>query len=400
MKFLKDKVEEFKPLFEKGGKYEKYYFLYEAHETLFFQPNHTTKAKGAHIRDAVDMKRMMTTVILAMIPCLLFGMWNIGHQHYSWMSEAAIQAEFGLGITPGFFDLILFGAIKLLPIIAVSYAVGLGIEFAFATINRHPVAEGFLVSGMLIPLIVPYTIPLWQVAIATAFAVILGKEVFGGTGMNILNPALTARAFLFFAYPGQISGNAPWIGGGSEEYVSQAADGFTGATVLAQAAEGGADAVTYSFGEMFLGLVPGSIGETSTLACMLGGTILLVTGVGSWRVMLSMLLGGLAMAALAESTMGLPYFGMDHFYYHIVAGGFAFGLVFMATDPVSAAQTNNGKLMYGFFAGFIAILVRVINPAYPEGVMLAILLANVMAPLFDYFVVNANKTRRLKRATV
>ncbi len=388
MEFLKQKVKEIRPLFEEGGKYEKFYFLYEAHETLFFQPNHTAGAKGAHIRDAVDMKRLMVTVILALLPCLLFGIWNVGDQHF-----ASVVG----GDSASLLDKVIFGAIRVVPILAVSYIVGLGVEFTFATINRHPVAEGFLVSGMLIPLVVPATTPLWQVALATLFAVVIGKEVFGGTGMNILNPALTARAFLFFAYPAQLSGNKVWIDLADKASI----DGYTGATVLDLAANGGSKAVAevYSFAEMFFGFIPGSVGETSVVACIIGAVVLLATGVASWRVMLSMLIGGLAMSALVEFA-GIDYFGASNFYYHIVAGGFAFGLVFMATDPVSAAQTNTGKLIYGFFAGSIAILVRVVNPAYPEGVMLAILLANVLAPLFDYFVVESNKKRRLSRATV
>ncbi len=385
MEFLKKKIKQIRPLFEEGGKYEKFYFLYEAHETLFFQPKHTAGAKGAHMRDAIDLKRLMTTVIIALVPCLLFGIWNTGHQHF-----LAIGEEVDLMAK------LVFGAKLVLPILAVSYAVGLGVEFIFATVNRHSVAEGFLVSGMLIPLIVPATIPLWQVALATAFSVVIGKEIFGGTGMNILNPALTARAFLFFAYPRQMAGTI-WTDLGDKIAV----DGYTGATVLDLAANGGAEAVSaqYSFADMFFGYIPGSIGETSALACLIGAVILLGTGVASWRIMLSMLLGGLAMSGLAEA-MGVNYFGSENFYYHLAAGGFAFGLVFMATDPVSAAHTDTGKWIYGFFAGSIAILVRIVNPAYPEGVMLAILLANVLAPLFDYFVVEANKKRRLNRATV
>lgn len=380
MQFLKDKAKELRPLFQKGGKYEKWYFLYEAHETLFFQPDHVAGPKGAHIRDAVDMKRMMVTVIVSLLPCLIFGMWNTGYQHFLALGEASTcGANF------------VFGAMKLVPIIAVCYAVGLGIEFTFATIRRHSVAEGFLVTGILLPLVVPSTIPLWQVAVATAFSVILGKEVFGGTGMNLLNPALTARAFLFFAYPAQISGDKVWVD----------VDGYTAATVLGDAAQGVASAVDYkySFMDMFVGMVPGSIGETSALACIIGAVILIGTGVGSWRVIFSMVAGGLGMAWLCEA-MGANFFGEANFYYHLVAGGFAFGTVFMATDPVSAAQTNVGKFIYGFMAGALAILVRVVNPAYPEGVMLAILLMNVLAPLVDYFVVSANKNRRLKRATV
>lgn len=381
MQFLKDKVKELRPLFQKGGKYEKFYFLYEAHETLFFQPDHVAGPKGAHIRDANDMKRTMVTVIIALLPCLIFGMWNTGHQHYVALNDLAATCG----------DKFLFGAMRIVPIIAVCYIVGLGIEFTFATIRRHHVAEGFLVTGILLPLIVPSTVPLWQVAVATAFAVVLGKEVFGGTGMNLLNPALTARAFLFFAYPAQLSGDKVWID----------VDGYTAATVLGDAAQGLASSADYkySFADMFVGMVPGSIGETSALACIIGAIVLIGTGIGSARIMASMTVGGLVMAWICESA-GVNFFGAEHFYYHLVAGGFAFGTVFMATDPVSASHTNIGKYIYGFMAGALAILIRIVNPAYPEGVMLAILLMNVLAPLVDYFVVSANKNRRLKRATV
>ena len=381
MQFLKKKVEELRPLFKKGGKYEKFHSVYEAHETLVFQPDEVAADKGAHIRDAIDMKRLMTTVIVSLLPCLLFGMYNSGYQHF-------VNSPGGLeGI--GFIDMMLFGAMRFLPILAVSYGTGLGIEFIWASYLKHPVSEGFLVSGILIPLVVPSTIPLWQVAIAVAFAVIIGKEVFGGVGMNLLNPALTARAFLFFAYPTQISGDKVWID----------VDGFSGATVLGEAAADTAYNGAYSFMDMFLGFIPGSIGETSALMCLIGAAILIFTGVASLRIMISMVIGALAMGWLVEA-LGANFFGVEHFYYHLVAGGFAFGTVFMATDPVSAAQTNTGKLWYGFFAGVFSILIRVINPAYPEGVMLAILLMNVFAPLMDYFVIEANKTRRLKRATV
>lgn len=380
MQFLKKKVEELRPLFKKGGKYEKFHSVYEAHETIFFQPDEVAGNKGAHIRDAIDMKRMMVTVIIAMIPCMLFGMYNSGYQHY--LHSTGLE-----GVT--FIDMFIFGALKFIPILAVSYAVGLSIEFAWASYLKHPVSEGFLVSGILIPLVLPSTIPLWQVAVAVAFAVIIGKEVFGGVGMNLLNPALTARAFLFFAYPSQISGDKVWID----------IDGYSGATVLGEAAADGVYKGSYTFMDMFLGFIPGSIGETSALVCLIGAGILIFTGVGSARIMLSMVLGGLVMGWIVEA-FGANFFGQENFYYHIVAGGFAFGTVFMATDPVSAAQTNTGKLYYGFFAGFFSILIRVLNPAYPEGVMLAILLMNVFAPLMDYFVIEANKTRRLKRATV
>jgi len=398
MNFLKKKLDEFMPLFEKGGKFEVLYYLFESQITPIFQPKHTVGIKGAHMRDANDMKRMMVTVIVALIPAMLFGMWNVGDQYYAHMSQVDFNA-FVLEneLEPGFGDKFLYGAIQLIPIIAVCYAVGLGIEFTFATIRRHPVAEGFLVSGILIPLVCPPTIPLWQVAIATAFSVVLAKEVFGGTGMNLLNPALAARAFLFFAYPSQISGDlGVWV-----------ADGYTGATPLGMGADAmnglqtGIDGVaSLSFTDLFFGFIPGCIGETSTLMCLVGAGLLIVTGVGSWRVMLSMLIGGIAMSFLLESVVGINFFGSENWYYHIVAGGFAFGAIFMATDPVSASHTNKGKIIYGFLAGFLAILIRVANPAYPEGVMLAILLMNVIAPTIDYAVVSSNKKRRLKRATV
>lgn len=388
--FLRSKLDEIKPHVEKGGKYEKWYFIYEAHETLFFQPNHTTGLKGAHIRDAIDMKRMMVTVILALLPALIFGMWNTGNQH-----------SLATGVEASFIDNLLFGAIRLVPIIAISYIVGLGIEFTFATIRRHPINEGFLVTGILLPLIVPATIPLWQVGVATAFAVILGKEVFGGTGMNLLNPALTARAFLFFAYPVQISGDKVWIDLADKASV----DGFSGATVLGKIAENHMNNISLdlttdlpSFMDMFMGNMAGSIGETSTLMCLIGAAILFLTGVGSWKVVTSMFAGGFVMGLIVSSTGGV--WGSIPAHYQLVMGGFAFGAVFMATDPVSAAQTETGKFIYGFLAGFIAVLVRVLNPAYPEGVMLAILLMNVFAPLVDYFVVQSNKKRRLKRETV
>tara|TARA_B100000809_G_scaffold216103_1_gene221599 strand:- start:196 stop:1359 length:1164 start_codon:yes stop_codon:yes gene_type:complete len=387
MSFIKKKFEQIRPLFEKGGKYEKFYEVFEAHETLFLQPKEVTKPKGTQIRDAVDLKRVMTTVIVAMIPCLIFGVWNIGEQHVVATGEVlSTLLKFK------------FGAIRLIPILAVSYAVGLGIEFLFASLRKHPVSEGFLVSGMLIPLILPATTPLWQVAVATAIAVVLGKEVFGGTGFNILNPALTARAVIFFAYPGSMAGSQGlWVDLADKTPV----DGFSGATVLDLASQGkplvGLSGDPLSFIDMFMGWIPGSMGETSTLMCLIGAAILVITGIGSLRIMLSMVVGGLFMGYVFNA------FGSEYFtepYMHLVAGGFAFGTVFMATDPVSAAQTGTGKIIYGFLAGLLSILIRVTNPAFPEGVMLGILLANVLAPFIDYYVVQSNKTRRLKRATV
>ncbi len=387
MSFIKKQFDNIRPLFEKGGKFEKFHRTYEAQETVFLQPNAVTNAKGAQIRDAVDLKRVMTTVIVAMLPCMIFGMWNVGYQH-----ALATGQDLSTGA------MFSFGAIKFLPILLVSYAVGLAIEFFMAEIKNHSVSEGFLVSGILIPLVMPATAPLWQVGVATAIAVILGKEVFGGTGYNILNPALTARAVMFFAYPTSMAGAGElWF----DLDGMAAVDGFTGATVLDLAKNTGtlASALPWGFQDMFIGTIPGCIGETSALMCLVGAVILMVTGIGSARIMLSMVAGGLVTGYLLEG-MGAQYFGADHAYYHLVAGGFAFGTVFMATDPVSAAQTDIGKIIYGFMAGFFSIIIRVTNPAYPEGVMLGILLANVLAPFIDYYVVESNKKRRLKRATV
>lgn len=379
MKALRKQLDKIKPQFQKGGKFEKLHSTFDAFETFLFVPDKTT-SHGSHIRDSIDMKRTMSLVVIALIPALLFGIWNVGHQHF--LSH---------GETVAFWDKVLYGLWKVLPIIVVSYVTGLAIEFGFAQVRHHEVNEGFLVSGMLIPLVVPPDIPLWMVALATAFAVIIGKEVFGGTGMNILNPALTARAFLFFAYPAQISGDKVWI--------AEKADAFSGATPLAEAAAGiGAETVnfTHRFMEMFMGTIPGSIGETSTLAILIGAAILVFTGVGSLRIMVSVALGGIFMGGLLNLVSVNAYMDVP-FYYHLVMGGFAFGMVFMATDPVTASQTNKGKIIYGFLIGVMAVLIRVLNPAYPEGMMLAILLMNVFAPLIDHYVVEANIKRRLKR---
>lgn len=396
MKFIEDIFAKVRPNFEKGGKWEKFFYIYEAHETLFLAPNSTTSSTGAQIKDAIDMKRMMMTVIISMLPCLLFGIWNAGHQHYLAIGQVA-----DLGSE------ILLGATLVVPILIVSYSVGLGIEFTFATIRKHEVNEGFLVTGMLIPLVVPPTIPLWQVGLATAFAVIIGKEAFGGTGMNILNVALTARAFLYFAYPSQISGDV-WSYLGSEKAV----EGFSGATPLAigaAAVEGDQSMLSmmgdmwseglYSFNNLFMGIIPGSIGETSTLMCLIGAAILILTGVGSWKIITSVFAGAFVMATVCNMIGANPYMDLPA-HYHLVIGGLAFGAVFMASDPVTATQTETGKWIYGFLIGVLTIIIRVFNPAYPEGIMLAILLMNVFAPLIDYYVVAANKKRRLKRATV
>jgi Na+-transporting NADH:ubiquinone oxidoreductase subunit B len=332
----------------------------------------------------------MFTVIIALIPALLFGMWNAGNMHYMALGESA-----------SFMDKFLFGAGKIIPMVVVSYAVGLGIEFAFAVIKKHQINEGYLVTGMLVPLIMPIDIPLWMVALSVVFAVIIGKEVFGGTGMNILNPALTARAFAFFAYPTYMSGDKVWINTSTAAGQS-VADGFSGATVLGNYATKGA-AGDYSVLDMFIGTIPGSIGETSVIAILIGAAMLIISGVGSWRIMLSALAGAITMGLIFNAVA--PYaispeqqaFMAVPFWQQLIMGGFAFGIVFMATDPVSASQTFKGKWIYGFLVGFFAIMIRVFNPAYPEGIMLSILFMNVMAPLIDHYVVQANAKKRLKR---
>lgn len=355
-----------------------------------FVPN-TVTSGGSHIRDAFDMKRGMIMVVLALVPALLFGIWNTGYQHF-----------LAQGVEAGFWEMVWFGFLRVFPIIVVSYVTGLGIEFVFAQIRGHEINEGFLVSGMLIPLIMPVDVPLWMVAVATAFAVIIGKEVFGGTGMNILNPALTARAFLFFAYPTKMSGDRVWVAG--LEKGMETVDGYSGATILGQAAQNN-DVLVNGIGEkfspwdMFLGTIPGSIGETSTLAILLGAIFLIFVGVGSWKIILSVFAGGAVMGLILNAFGGNALMDMP-FWQHLIVGGFAFGAVYMATDPVSATQTERGKWIYGFLIGVLAILIRVFNPGYPEGVMLAILLMNVFAPLIDHYVLEANIRKRLKRAKV
>ena len=397
MQFLRNILDQQKPLFEKGGKLEKFYYAFEAGDTFLFTPKETAPAVGAHIRDAIDLKRLMITVVIAMVPCLLFGIYNVGHTHY-----------LAIGETATFIQKIGIGAMVVLPIVLVSYTAGGIVEVIFATIRRHPINEGFLVTGMLIPLVMPPTIPLWQVALAAIFAVVIAKEVFGGTGMNVLNVAMTARAFLYFAYPSDMSGDV-WYYKGGTEY----ADGFSGATPLGLAAETvaveGAQPVVatlnsfqdglYEFGNLVIGLIPGSIGSTSLIMVLLGAVILIATGVGSWKIILSGFVGVYVMGLIfnlggANEYMNLPA------YYHLAIGGVAFGIVFMATDPVSAAHTETGKWIYGFLIGAITVIIRVLNPAYPEGIMLAVLFMNVFAPLIDFYVVEANKKRRLQRATV
>ncbi|TVR37801.1 MAG: NADH:ubiquinone reductase (Na(+)-transporting) subunit B [Bacteroidia bacterium] len=382
MKAIHNLLDKVRPNFEKGGRFEKLYRTFEAFETFLFVAGNVTN-RGSHIRDAMDMKRTMFHVVIAMTPVLLFGMWNVGFQHYK-----------AIGMEVDLLDQFLFGLIKVLPIIVVSYASGLAVEFIFATIRNHEVNEGFLVSGLLIPLIIPVTTPLWMIALATVFAVIIGKEVFGGTGMNILNPALLARAFLFFAYPAYLVGDDVWIYTNLQEG-QQLIDGFSGATPLAYLAIGEIEKLP-SVLEMFLGTIPGSIGETSTLAVLLGALVLIATGVGSLRIMLSVVAGGLFTGLLFNIFAVNPYMEIPA-YYHLIMGGFAFGTVYMATDPVSASQTGTGKYIYGFLIGVITLLIRVVNPAYPEGMMLAILFMNVFAPLIDHYVVQANIKKRLKR---
>ena len=379
MKLFKNLLGSVKPHFEKGGKLEKLYPAYDAFETFLFVPDHTTH-KGAHVRDAIDLKRTMFMVIVALIPCLLFGMWNVGYQYHLAIGETASLVEN-----------FIFGFWKFLPLIIVSYAVGLAVEFAFAIYRGHSVNEGYLVTGLLIPLTMPIDVPLWMLAISVIFAVVIGKEVFGGTGMNILNPALTARAFLFFAYPIYMSGDKVWVH-------NAMVDGHSGSTILGElAASANWQSLSFNPFDMMMGNIPGSVGETSFIAIMIGAIILIATGIGSWRIILSTFVGGFVMATLfnlwgANELMATPA------EIHLIIGSFAFGAVFMATDPVTGSQTNIGKYIYGFLIGVFAIVIRVFNPAYPEGMMLAILLMNIFAPLVDHYVIQGNIKRRLKRA--
>ena len=383
MKSIRKFIDKKKPLFLKGGKFAKFGSTFGAIETFLFTPNHTSKS-GVHIHDSIDLKRTMTVVILALVPALLFGSWNIGYQN-----------GLAFGIERGILENFIFGFLKVLPIIIVSYTVGLGIEFISAQIRGHEVNEGYLVTGILIPLILPVNIPLWMVALAVAFAVIFGKEIFGGTGYNIMNVALIARAFLFFAYPSQMSGDKVWI---YELNSKTPVDGFSGATPLAELAQGASDKVPSVY-DMFMGFIPGSIGETSTLAILIGAAILIFTGIGSWKIMLSTVIGALSIGFLCNILALNDYMALPPLT-HLVMGGFAFGAVFMATDPVTAAHTEKGKWIYGFMIGALAVLIRVFNPAYPEGMMLAILLMNVWSPLIYYFVVEGHIKRRLKRVNM
>jgi Na+-transporting NADH:ubiquinone oxidoreductase subunit B len=381
MKSLRKLIDRIKPDFEKGGRFEEFSTTFEAFETFLFVPNKVTRS-GAHIRDSLDMKRTMTVVIIALLPALLFGMYNTGFQHFMWTGE-----------TKTFWQILGFGFLQVFPIIVVSYVTGLTIEFIFAQARGHEVNEGFLVSGILIPMVMPVDVPLWMVVVSTAFAVIIGKEVFGGTGMNVLNPALTARAFLFFAYPSEMTGDRIWIAGLTKgEHII---DGFSGATPLGNLAQN-IKGVLPSDLDAFLGFIPGSIGETSKLAILIGAFILLYTGIGSWKIIFSTFAGGVCTGLLFNALAVNDYMTLPA-YRHLLFGGFAFGAVFMATDPVTAAQTETGKWIYGFLTGVLAIVIRVLNPAYPEGMMLAILLMNVFAPLIDYYVVESNISRRSRR---
>lgn len=402
MKRLQRILNSVEPHFKKGGRFEKWHPLYEAVDTFLYSPGKTT-SRAPHVRDSMDLKRMMVVVVVALIPCVFMAMFNTGLMANRAIAEtgpasisnwrSAVLAFLGLSHDPGsFWANLTYGALYFLPIYVVSMAVGGAWEVLFAMVRRHEVNEGFLVTGLLFPLTLPPDTPLWQVALGISFGVVIGKEIFGGTGRNFLNPALVARTFLYFAYPAQMSGDRVWV----------AVDGFSRATPLGQLATAdvatGMKAVGVSWTDAFLGIMPGSLGETSTLACLIGAAILIFTGVGSWRIMLAMLLGGIGSAAFFNvvGSDTNPMFQMSPAW-HLVTGGFAFGLVFMATDPVSAAMTNAGRWIYGAFIGVITILIRVVNPAYPEGVMLAILLGNVFAPVIDYFVVQANIKRRLLR---
>jgi Na+-transporting NADH:ubiquinone oxidoreductase subunit B len=390
MKFLRDQVDKLKPTFSEGGKLSFLHSTFDALETFLFVPNHTTQS-GGHIRDGIDLKRTMFIVVIALVPALLFGMWNLGFQFHK-----------ATGVEVSLLENFWYGFLQTLPIIIVSYGVGLGIEMAFAQFKGHPVNEGFLVTGLLIPMVMPADIPLWMVGLATAFAVVIGKEVFGGTGMNLLNPALTARMFLYIGYTPEMSGDKCWVP--IAEGVNTI-DGYSGATSLGNIGLASSNGTAWSDSllskgtsvwDSIVGTIPGSIAETSVIAILIGALILIAAGVGSWKIMLSTILGGLFMGGVLNLVGGNAWYDMPA-WYHLVIGGFMFGAVFMATDPVSAAQTERGKWIYGFFIGLLTVLIRVYNPGYPEGIMMAILLMNVFAPLIDYRVIQSNVKMRLKR---
>lgn len=388
MSKLNDYIEEkIAPQFEKGGKYEKYWSVFDSFHTFLFVPRTTAPKFGVQVHDSVDSKRVISMVLIALMPALLFGLWNVGYQH-----------DLALGINDGWFMQFLYGLVCFIPKVAVSYIVGLGIEFCVAAYKREEVAEGFLASGLLIPMIVPVNTPLWMIAVATAFSVIFAKEIFGGTGMNIFNPALITRAFLFFAYPKAMSGDEVFVRTGSALCNTPiegtaVVDGFSGATPLAAVADGSFNPDTFSTLDAFIGTIPGSIAETSTLAILLGAVVLLATRVASWRIMLSVFVGGAAMSAIvAAFSESAPTVAQQ-----ISLGGFAFAAVFMATDPVTGCRTNCGKYIYGLFIGIMAIIIRMFNTGYPEGAMMAVLLGNAVAPLIDYCVVQSNINKRAKR---
>lgn len=388
MKALRNYLDKIKPNFEEGGKFHAFQSVFDGFETFLFVPNATAKT-GTHIHDAIDSKRIMSMVVIALMPALLFGMYNVGYQHFKAAGAEAFAAA-------SFFEMFAYGFLAVLPKIIVSYIVGLGIEFVVAQWKKEEIQEGFLVSGILIPMIVPVDCPLWILAIATAFSVIFAKEVFGGTGMNIFNVALITRAFLFFAYPTKMSGDAVWVSGNSILGLGQQVDGLTVATPLGLAATSGS--VPEFSMDMVYGLIPGSIGETSVIAIALGGILLLWTGIASWKTMFSVFVGGAFMAFVFNAIGPDTAMAQMPWYEHLVLGGFCFGAVFMATDPVTSARTETGKYIFGFLIGAMAIIIRVLNPGYPEGMMLAILLMNIFAPLIDYCVVQSNISRREKRA--
>ena len=387
MNSLRNYLNKIKPKFEKGGKFQAFHSFYEGMETFLFVPNSTSKT-GVNIHDSIDSKRIMSFVVIALIPALLFGMYNVGYQHFK-LNGILEEANFA--------ELFGYGFLAVLPKIIVSYVVGLGIEFIVAQWKGEEIQEGFLVTGLIIPLIIPIGCPLWMLAIATAFAVIFAKEIFGGTGMNFLNVAIVARAFLFFSYPTKMSGDAVWVSSNSILGLGKdMADGITCATPLGQAATN--ININTSLWDQFIGLIPGSIGETSVIAIAIGAVILLWTGIASWKTMISVFVGG-ALTAFLFNKIGDPQnaVAMMPWYQHLILGGFCFGAVFMAPDPVTSARTETGKYIYGFLIGVVAIMVRVMNPGYPEGMMLAILLMNAFAPLIDYCVVQNNISKRLKR---
>ncbi len=400
MKFLRDLLDRVHPHVSKGGKYEKLYALYEMADTLLFTPGDVTQGK-THVRDGLDLKRLMFTVIIALQICIIMAVYNTGLQANQALTgmglgeiegwRGSLLSALGVGFDPtSIYDNLLHGLAWFVPIFLVVHIVGGFWEVIFASVRGHEVNEGFLVTGMLFPLILPPTMPLWQVALGVSFGVVIGKEVFGGTGKNFMNPALTGRAFLFFAYPASISGDQIWT----------AVDGFSGATPLSIAASGGLSALEQSvrWSDAFIGFIPGSMGETSALGCLFGALVLIATGIGSWRIILSVLLGGMTMSFIFNEIGSAtnPMFALP-FIWHLVLGGFAFGAVYMATDPVSAAMTQKGQFYYGFLIGVMVLLVRVVNPAFPEGMMLAILFGNIFAPVIDHFVLKANIKRRALR---